>query len=77
MRLTKEDGRVLLGAIRAELESQHWRQMKRGEYRPLLPRDVEQAIRDEDILRAKALREVRGKIRRQMSFIRRNGNQER
>jgi hypothetical protein len=66
MRLTKEDGAVLLGAIAAELESQRYRQMRRDEYRPPLPTDVEKVLQAEDAARAEVLRRVRDKIKRQL-----------
>lgn len=66
MRLTKEEGGLLLGAISVELESQRYRQMRREEYREPLPREVEQSLRNEDAQRAEALRKVRDKIRRQL-----------
>lgn len=66
MRLTKEEGELLLGAISAELESQRYRQMRRDEYRVPLSREVERSLRNEDAQRADALRKVRDKIRQQL-----------
>ena len=66
MRLTKVDGAVLLGAIDAELESQRYRQLRRGEYLPLLSTDVEKSLQAEDAARSEVLRKVRDKIKRQL-----------
>ncbi|HEX5886066.1 MAG TPA: hypothetical protein VFY67_16100 [Pyrinomonadaceae bacterium] len=66
MRLTKEDGAVLLRAIDTELESQRYRQMRRDEYLPPLPTDIEKSLQAEDAARAEVLRRVRDKIKRQL-----------
>lgn len=66
MRLTRADGKVLLGAIAAELERQQWRQLRRSEYKPPLDWPIEQSLREEDRLRAAELRLVRDKIMAQL-----------
>jgi hypothetical protein len=66
MRLTKEDGKILLGAIRAELDSQHWRELARSKYNPQMPDEIEQHVKSTDQIRAEALRRVRDKIKAQI-----------
>ena len=66
MRLTKEDGVALLGAIDVELQSQYYRRIRREEYPPALRREIEPALQAEDKARAETLRKVRDKIKRQL-----------
>lgn len=66
MRLTKEDGAVLLGAISTALESTHWKREARAEYRGDFMRNIEPGIRaGEDRVNAE-LRRVRDKIKAQL-----------
>ena len=65
MRLTKEDGAVILGAISVELESQRYRQMRREESSHI-SYETELLLRKQDAERAEALRTLRDKITRQM-----------
>ena len=66
MRLTKEDGVILLGAIDAELQSQRYRRIRREEYPAPLRREIEPVLQAEDAARAEKLRIVRDKIKRQL-----------
>lgn len=66
MRLTKEDGKILLGAIRVELDSQFWRAEARSKYDHRLPDEVEQHVKSTDQRRAEDLRRVRDKIKAQL-----------
>lgn len=66
MRLSKADGEIILGAIGAEIESQHWRQMRRSSYGQPLPGDVEDHVRQTDAKRKAELQEVARKIREQL-----------
>jgi len=66
MRLTKEDGVILLGAINAELQSQYYRRTRRQEYPAPLRKEIEPVLQAEDAVRAEALRRVRDKIKCQL-----------
>jgi hypothetical protein len=66
MRLTKEDGRILLRAIDVELESQYYRRVSREKYPAPLRKEIEPVLQTEDASRAEALRTVRDKIKRQL-----------
>lgn len=66
MRLTREDGVILLGTIEVELASQRYRRIRREEYPAPLRKEIEPALQAEDAARAEALRTVRDKIKRQL-----------
>jgi hypothetical protein len=66
VRLTKEDGAILLGTIDAELQSQYYRRIRRQEYPAPLQKEIEPVLQAEDAARANSLKRVRDKIKRQL-----------